>query len=183
MRRFPIVGLICAIALAACSRQPTAADISATFEKAAVAIDGMGPIKIGMTHKAAEEAVGEPIMVRDDAPADPELCRYGVLQTGPKGLSFMLTGETIVRIDVDDNTAIKTSAGAHIGNTEDEVKALYGPRLSVMPHKYDRDGHYLTVSDTDPAQQYQYVFETDGRVVTSFRAGRLPEVATVEGCG
>jgi hypothetical protein len=183
MRRFPIAILICANMLAACSRQPTAGDIASTFEKAPVAIDGIGPIKVGMTHKQAEEASGEPIVLRGDAPSDAEACRFGALQTGPKGLSFMLIGETIVRIDVDGDTAIKTSAGAHIGSTEDEVKTLYGARLAVTPHKYDPNGHYLTVSDSDPAQRYQYIFETDGRMVKSFRAGRLPEVAVVEGCG
>ena len=60
--------------------------------------------------------------------------------------------------------------------------ALYGGRVKSEPHKYVRGGHYLVVpspADSDA----QLVFETDGKRVTSYRVGRLPEVRWVEGCG
>jgi hypothetical protein len=175
---------VCAFAAWACGPLQSAEPAKPpAFAEAPIAIDGIGPIKIGMTHKQAEEASGEPIVLAGEPSSDPESCRYGMLQDGPKGLSFMMIGDRIARIDIAGNTALKTGAGAHVGSTEDAVKALYGARLSVSPHKYEPDGHTLTVEDSNAGRQYQYVFETDGKIVTSFRAGRLPEVAFVEKCG
>ena len=72
--------------------------------------------------------------------------------------------------------------GARVGDSEDAVRKLYGSRVSVTPHKYT-NGHYLTVTPMAPSDsQYRIIFETDGKRVTRYRAGRLPQVAYVEGC-
>jgi hypothetical protein len=113
-----------------------------------------------------------------------EGCRYLHLARGPQGIAFMLTGNVIVRIDIDEASALRTSAGAHIGSSEDEIKALYGAAVVVAPHKYEPAGHTLTVASRDPQQSLiRYVFETDGRRVTRYRVGRMPEVDYVERCG
>ena len=60
---------------------------------------------------------------------------------------------------------------------------MYPPR-EVAAHKYVAGGHYLTFVPDDPADaDLRLIFETDASSkVTQFRAGRLPEVAYVEGC-
>ena len=55
-------------------------------------------------------------------------------------------------------------------------------RVTVQPHKYT-NGHYLVVRSATAADTtHRIIFETDGKVVTRFRSGRMPEVAWVEGC-
>jgi hypothetical protein len=53
----------------------------------------------------------------------------------------------------------------------------------MSPHKYT-DGLYYTVRHPDFSDTtHVMIFETDGRVVTRFRAGQRPQVEYVEGCG
>jgi hypothetical protein len=52
----------------------------------------------------------------------------------------------------------------------------------VEPHAYTGpEGHYVVVTTPGDTTR-QIVFETDGRLVTMYRAGRLPAVAYIEGC-
>jgi hypothetical protein len=99
----------------------------------------------------------------------------------PEGVIVMVENDTVVRFDVE-SPAIRTRAGAAVGDLEADVVERYGATVTVGPHKYTGpDGHYLTV--TPPGDSlHQIIFETDGRVVTHVRAGRLPAVAYVEGC-
>ncbi len=63
--------------------------------------------------------------------------------------------------------------------TEAEILRLFPGDVEVTGHKYDPTGHYLTVYPRSPRQ---VVFETDGRVVTTYRVGKMPEVGFVERC-
>jgi uncharacterized UBP type Zn finger protein len=79
--------------------------------------------------------------------------------------------------------SVKTVSGAKIGDSENRIKSLYPGQIRVTPHEYVQAGHYLTFVPKDASdQQYRVVFKTDGRRVTRFQAGRLPEVGYVEGC-
>jgi len=173
------VGLLAAFGIAACdtgtggSAVPRAKPLT---ENTPVSIDGIGPIKIGMTSAEADRAAGIHIAV----PGDTTGCRFGLPQAGPAGLSFMLTDGIIVRIDVVDNVRIATAAGAHVGSSEADIERLYAPHLTATPHKY-QEGHYLTVTDPN-YPEFRYVFETNGKTVSAFRAGRVPEVEFVERC-
>jgi phage gp45-like len=94
----------------------------------------------------------------------------------------MVVKGKIARIDVDTGT-VTTEDGVKIGDTEDKVKSVYGDELQVQPHKYIEGGHYMTVKGDSASAGKAIVFETDGKRVTMFRAGRIPEVEWVEGCG
>lgn len=90
----------------------------------------------------------------------------------------MLVDGTVARVDVD-NSFTRTAEGAAIGDSEATIKRLYHGRLRVTRHAYV-EGHYLTVMGAD--RRHCIVFETDGKKVTSYHAGRMPEVSYVEGC-
>jgi len=97
-------------------------------------------------------------------------------------MRIMITGGTVARIEVDSST-VPTGLGVRVGDSEARVKELYGARVSVEPHKYLPNGHYLVVSPVPPTDSnFRLIFETDGSRVTSYRAGRLPQVQWVEGC-
>ncbi len=114
--------------------------------------------------------------------ADTAECGYATWQGGPAGVRFMTARGRIARVDVDRGD-VATEAGARIGDSEETIAKLYHGQVQTTPHKYTA-GHYLTVRSATPADSlYRLIFETDGKRVTRYRAGRMPEVAFVEGCG
>ena len=95
----------------------------------------------------------------------------------------MVEGGSVARVEVDSGSAVPTAEGARVGDSEKRIRDLYGNRVTLSPHKYT-DGHYLTVRSAAPSESsYRVVFETDGKRVLRFRAGRTPPVEYVEGCG
>jgi hypothetical protein len=169
--------LLTGIILLACGKTQDGAKVDSppAWE---VTIRGYGPIEAGMTQQQAA-ASGRAL---EKAPAEFPECNYvGFAGDSSRGVQFMLTYDTIVRVDVNDST-VKTSHGVGIGDTESKVEEAYLGRVRIEPHKYE-DGHYLVVSGaTATDSSFGLVFETDGKNVTRYRAGRLPEVQFVEGC-
>lgn len=145
-----------------------------------VSVHGIGPIRAGMTLDEARAAAGRPLEPLGMT-EDPDACHYARLGGAPAGVSFMIEHGRVARVEVD-SAGVRTAAGAGVGDTEQRVEQLYDGRVAVTPHKYT-SGHYLTVSPSAPADSvYRIVFETDGRVVTQYRAGIRPAVEYVEGC-
>ena len=96
------------------------------------------------------------------------------------GISLMVIGGTVARVEVD-TMAVASVSGAHVGTTEKQLKALYGPRLKVEPHKYlEEKGHYLTLRSTDGRRGIR--FETENGRVFRFYAGPWTHLRYVEGC-
>jgi hypothetical protein len=143
-------------------------------------LDGIGPVRVGMTTAQAEQAAGVPIPAAD---TDDNGCGYTHPQ-GIENLLFMVTGNQIARVDVVRDSPIRTASGAGIGDTRTEIEAMYRGQIEVSPHQYVQGGHYLTYIPTDAgARNYGIVFETDENgIVTRLRSGRLPEVTWVETC-
>ncbi|MGH7651548.1 MAG: hypothetical protein ACREMS_06860 [Gemmatimonadaceae bacterium] len=137
---------------------------------------GIGPIRIGMTVAEAAKAIGGGFAAPKGGTAG---CTYAVLTKAPPGLAIMLQDGRVARVDVRSGS-IATAAGARIGDSEARIKSLYR-KVVTTPHKYISGGHYLTVTQSD--SNHYIVFETDGTKVTSYRAGRVPEVDQVESCG
>lgn len=137
---------------------------------------GFGPVVVGMTLAEAEAALHAELALVP--PGEP--CSYAFVGTD-RVVALMVIDGRIARVDVQHGT-VKTAEGAGIGDSEERIRALYPGRVEVLPHKYI-DGHYLTVTPAAPADSaYRIVFETDGRHVLRYRAGRLPEVRWIEGC-
>ena len=143
-----------------------------------LAINGIGPIRVGMTIQQAEASARTRLLSQGDKLGN---CWYVNPQGGPRDISFMVIDGQIARVDIYSNSRITTVSGARIGDSEDRMKSLYAVRIT--PHEYVRGGHYLTFIPTDTSdRQYRMVFETDGKRVKLIRAGRLPEVEYIEGC-
>jgi hypothetical protein len=138
---------------------------------------GIGPLRAGMTVAEAGFAVGAQL---PSTAASPQ-CAMVRVPNSPGELWAMVVSDTVVRFDVRD-PIIETAAGARVGDPEDRVGELYPGRVRVGPHKYTA-GRYLVVpAEGDTTQRI--VFETDSLgIVTTYRAGRYPEVEWVEGCG
>ena len=141
---------------------------------------GYGPVTIGMTVEQASRALGvalEPAAPPEEGVGD---CYFVYPVGSEERVGFMIAGGTVARVDVNE-PGILTDAGVGVGSTEAEVKAAYGPGLEITGHKYTwmEGGHYLIV---EPRPGNKLVFESDGTTVTTYRAGRVPEVEYVEGC-
>jgi hypothetical protein len=91
----------------------------------------------------------------------------------------MLANGRVARVEVRTGSTA-TAAGAAIGSSEARINSLYAGRVTSTPHKYNPGGHYMTVTG---GGSNRIVFETDGTSVTTYRAGRTPEVEQVERCG
>jgi hypothetical protein len=151
-----------------------------TISDLALNEDGLGQIQIGMT---LDEAVNMGLL--NERPDIKQACDFVFPAVGagiPFGVNVMVVKGKVARIDVDTGT-VTTEDGAKIGDSEDKIKSIYGDELKVSPHKYIEGGHYLTVMGDSASAGKAMVFETDGKQVTMFRAGRIPEVEWVEGCG
>ena len=68
-------------------------------------------------------------------PAKLEECAYVRPRDRPTGVFFMMQDGKLARVDIRNTTAIKTSEGAGIGDTEDRIKSLYPGKVTVKPHK------------------------------------------------
>jgi hypothetical protein len=141
--------------------------------------DGLGPVQVGMT---LAEAVNMGLL--NENPNMKKECDFVFPAVGagvPDNIGVMIVKGKIARIDVDTGS-VTTEDGAKIGDTEDRIKAIYDGDVQVEPHKYIPGGHYMIVMGDSASAGKAIVFETNGKVVTNFRAGRLPEVKWVEGC-
>ena len=81
-----------------------------------VRVDGVGPIKVGMTVADAEKAAGTKITVHNNEDLQGE-CVIADVAGWPKDVSVMLIKGTIARFDVQQGV-MKTAEGAGIGSSE-----------------------------------------------------------------
>jgi len=151
-----------------------------------LSLDGIGPVRIGMTSRRPRPLPACPFGFFD-MPPGPE-CRYAVPDrasgTGDE-LAFMIYGGRIVRVDVGimGPDRIRTVSGRGKGNTEAEVQATYPGRIRVEPHPYTPEGRYLVYVPSDPGMRHlSLIFATVHGEVRSFRAGLAEQVSWKEGC-
>jgi hypothetical protein len=150
-----------------------------TVSTVALNEDGLGPIQVGMN---LADAVNMGVL--NENPTMKKDCDFVFPAVGagvPDNIGVMIVKGKVARIDVDTGS-VTTDDGAKIGDSEDRIKSIYNGDLRIEPHKFIKDGHYMTVMGDSASAGRAIVFETDGKRVTNFRAGRLPEVKWVEGC-
>lgn len=149
-----------------------------------VAPDAYGPLPLGAPVARATDVLGTAFPLDTNSR---DLCQVVLPGALPRGVRFMIRRDSVgaapqlERVDVD-SVGVRTAEGVAVGDAESVVRRLYGARVRVTPHKYEPRGHYLTVDATGDTL-HRIVFETNGRRVTRFRAGRRPAVDYVEACG
>jgi len=143
-----------------------------------VTLRSYGPVRFGMTVGEASRVLGQELNADTT-----ESCTYLAPASLRHRVNFMVIDGHIARVDVD-TVGVETRSGAHVGSTEDEVKQLYTGQIRVEPHPYTGpEGHYLVYVPRDSADTaFGMIFETDGRVVTSYRSGEHAAVQLIEGC-
>ncbi len=157
-------------------KPPNALPNDSTPASAVVAtFDGVGRARIGTPVSQLREIGSVP------AASGNASCRLVTLDWLPGGLHVMLAGDTVVRVDADSTSNVRTVDGAGIGDSEARLHQLY-PNVETQAHKYVTGGHYLSVASPNDSTR-RIVFETDGNTVKRYRVGRRPEVDFVEGCG
>lgn len=153
-----------------------------------IALQGIGPVVIGMTPVEAEAAWGSPWVsssvevnepVRVDDPRLEGECHY----TGPEGsaLSFIVTGGRLAALSAW-GPEYRTASGIHVGSTIAEVLAAYPGQIEQEPHIYTEEPELTFVPREGHEWAYRMVFETmDGRV-TMIEAGEAAAANLPEGC-
>ena len=139
--------------------------------------DGVGSAKIGMTLPELKVALHESLVTEDEESGS-EGCSY-VNPAKHPGISFMILDGRFARADVSVR-GIATTEGIQVGDSESATRRAYGPKMTVWPHQYIDDGHYLTMRSQD--KKYGIRFETEKGKITSFYAGRYSAIQYVEGC-
>ncbi|MGI8519721.1 MAG: serine/threonine protein kinase [Actinomycetota bacterium] len=159
-------------------QEPISSSDAPLSSESRLRLDGIARITVGMTLEEASEAAGMTISL--PAGTVSRGCGYAQPESEVKGLSFMVQGKRIVRVNVSEGY-INTLSGVGIGTSEDIVMKTYPGQLEVREHPYDPSGHYL-VYEPEEQTELSLIFETDGRQVTSFRSGRRDAVGYIEGC-
>lgn len=142
-------------------------------------LDGLGPIRPGMTVEQVLGLADFSGMERAQPAGQCWYLRYGQgrKSDGPS-FQLMIIDGRVARIELLGS--LHTLSGARIGSSEEELKQLYGARLDVQPHKYDERGHTLTYRSNDGASGLR--FETSSGKVTAIQAGPWEHLNYVEGC-
>jgi hypothetical protein len=185
----PYLALIAACLSAACTRTNEAADTTRTATAGgsvaqtpapaaplAVTPMGIGPVRAGMTIAELRQALDS---VRFTDP-DSARCAYPKFAGLPEGVWVMVEQGIVGRVDVQKGD-VATAEGIRIGDDSADVRAAYGKRMTVLPHKYT-DGKYLEVKSASDTM-HLIIFETNVEgTVLRYRAGQLPQVRYVESC-
>jgi hypothetical protein len=163
--------------LAACAAVAVTATATAASSWC-LGLSGLGPIRAGMTVEQVMRLADFSGMERKSRAGE---CWYLNYRGGSSAFDLMIIGGVVVRLELKGESKLHTFGGAGIGTSEDELKAMYGARLDVQPHKYDPNGHTITLKSS--GGEHGLRFETSGGRVTAIQAGPWEHLNYVEGCG
>lgn len=141
-------------------------------------MSGLGPIRAGMTVEEVMRLADFSGLERKSPAGE---CWYLHYRGDGSAFDLMIIGGSVVRLELKEGSRLHTFSGAGIGTTEDDLKVMYGSRLDIQPHKYDTNGHTITVKSS--GGDYGLRFETSGGHVTAIQAGPWEHLNYVEGCG
>jgi hypothetical protein len=140
---------------------------------------GLDKVHFGMTVPEAEKAAGSRL-ISDDA-KNPS-CYLAKLESGPAGVSFLVSDSRIERVDITGGK-VSTRSKVHVGSTVAEVNAAYPGQIEEQARPDGQPGKALVFVPVDEADaKFRLVFMTDGASVQLYRAGRLPQVLAASGC-
>jgi hypothetical protein len=148
--------------------------------------DGWGPLRIGMSRAEVVVAVGEDAHPELVGGPEPERCDQFRPVGVPEGMLLMLENDTLTRITIMRESAVRTDRGFRIGDSASAILAAYGPAAASSPHKYrDAPSAYITAwtvppDGPAPARGIVYDIGDDGRVELVHAGGE--SITYVEGC-
>ncbi len=142
--------------------------------------NGLGKLKLGMSPQQARVALGRRRMTALETAFLPS-CGYTSVPS--LRIAIMFLDYRVSRIDVLKDSPVHAMGGIRRGDTEADVRRIYGPKVTETPHVYVV-GSYLTVGwRTGHYANRGFRFETDENgTVTSFYAGRHDAIRFIEGC-
>jgi hypothetical protein len=138
---------------------------------------GFDTITFGMTLNRAARAAGTNFTPL----SNPDDCYYVQPNEGLTGVIFLVTDGTIERVDIS-NPNIGTRSGLGIGTTQQELIERFGAQLSVTPSTAGVGTELAFVPEDEGDKDFRVIWESDGEVVTSLRAGRVPQVLPFHAC-
>ena len=141
-----------------------------------IGVDGVGPIRVGMTLDEAQRTAGIP-MTRNDGPR----CRS--LSPSDRGLpvDIVAEGGDQVNLVIVSSGPIKTAAGIGIGSTEEQVVAAYPGGIDVLPGA--PGPHRVVLRQRGRAMSsFSLVFQIDEGKVSQMRAGLRDRTEADENC-
>ena len=144
-----------------------------------VTVDGLGPVRIGMTRQQVESALHT--RLKGEAIEDEKACVEMVPAGRDQGLWFMFEDYKLTRISIGQPSRVTTLRRIGIGASAADVRRAYGRALKADAHKYEGPpAEYLTYWTVPGKRGVR--FETDGkRRVQSIHAG-TSSIEYVEGC-
>jgi len=141
-----------------------------------VTLQGIGALRVGLSTDTLRTSFRA---TREEGFEDDESCSYWRTPDHP-GLGLMVVDGRLVRIDIDE-ARYRTRSGAAVGMSEREIRAIYGPLMTVEPHPYTApEGHYLVYRAS--GEPYGMIVETDNGRAIALRVGYWENVQWIEGC-
>ena len=140
-------------------------------------LDGLGPIRAGMTVDEVLRLADFSGMERKQAAQECWYLRYGDRKSAGPAFQLMIIDGRVARIEL--LATLHTFSGVRFGSSEAELARLYGARLDTQPHKYDEKGHTITYRSPDGAHGLR--FETSSGKVTAIQSGPWEHLNYVEG--
>lgn len=148
--------------------------------------DGWRGLVIGMTRAQVIAAAGDDANPGLVGGADPEQCDQFRPARAPEGMLVMIERDTLTRITVSRDAAVRTDRGFGVGDSAAAILRAYGDAARSTPHAYvDAPAAYITVWTTEPggarpARGIVYEIGADGLVSHVHAGGR--SITYVEGC-
>ena len=158
---------------------PTVLGTPTLVDTSTISTVGLDKVQFGMTFDEAQAAAGTALVT--EGPKN-NACFLASPQEGAAGIAFLFSDGTVERVDIAA-PPIATRSGAKVGSTEAQITQLYGDQIEVQPRADGQPGNALVFVPRDEADKdFRLVFTTDGTTVTSYRAGRVPQVLAATGC-
>jgi len=139
----------------------------------------LGNVRIGMTLRELQRAFGGRLTNSDGTSESDSCWVYHRGDGSDKEVGYMIERGQLTRIEVsaEGSPTTQTESGIEIGSSLAELRRAYGAKL-LVERNTQGDRFILNAPDHRRA----IIFETDGRVVTTFRVGIYPSVTYNEGC-
>jgi hypothetical protein len=153
--------------------------VDAAPAKQVLTVDGLGPVRIGLTIADVEKAIGgelEGAAIESD-----DICVEKDSKAGPQGAAYMFEDKKLTRISVGEGSTVVTPRGIGVGATAHQVRRAYGPALKSDPHPYEASpGEFLTFWTVPDKRGVS--FETDTKQTVAVIHVGTGAIEYAEGC-